>query len=159
MTPNPKTYAKLPIDEFVEKYFVPHEIATQLFEIGFDERCIAWTTYEDKDVTLINRPKRGKDLNLPTTVVSVPTFEQAFEWLRSKKLFIIIEPNADYSDDVNYDVTHDKIDFTVTNYLWTVYPHLFTENDGFDYFESKDYITAQCDAIKHCVQRIKSLKP
>jgi len=156
--PNPKTYSKLPIDEFLENYFVPNEIALLLFEIGFDERCIAWTTYEDKDVTLINRPKRGKDLNLPTTVVMVPTYDQALEFFRTKKLFIVIEPNADYEDDINWRATHDTIDFKITNYSWSVYPNFFTENNGYEYFEAATYKDAQVAAMRFCINHLKLVK-
>jgi hypothetical protein len=148
-----------PTEKFVEKHFVTYEIAKAFQELGFDEHCIAWTTDLYKDIILINRAKKGVEINLPTSPISVPIFEQAFEWLRSKGIFIVLEPESEYEitggQFSNWDTKHNNIDHKIVGCYWSIYPHFFTENDGFDYKEANSYEQARLDAIFKAIELLK----
>lgn len=68
------------------------------------------------------------------------------------------DTEVDYADHVNANLTHDQIEFKLTGYGWTVYPHLFTENNGHRYFSAPDYKTAQLASIKFCIEILKRKK-
>lgn len=145
-----------PTDTFIEKQFVTYEIAKAFQEIGFDEHCSAWTTDLYKDIILINRAKKGKEINLPTSPISVPLWQQAIEWLQRKGIHIVMEPEAEYDLGVNFNITHDKIEHKIVGYSWSIYPHFFNENDGFDYKSSPSYEQARLDAILKSIELLKN---
>ena len=95
-------------------WLVPIEIAKKLKEIGFDEYCIFYTRVPRKDeisgyvisvchdaYDRIIPGIRNKDhIDTDTTFgVSLPTFEQVFEWFREKGLVGTIEYEDFILDD------------------------------------------------------------
>ena len=84
-------------------WLVPIEIAKELKEIGFEEEChFFWNFYEDvnKMCCYADISEEDDDFLLPNTYnynnknstgyyvyLSLPTWEQVFEWFREKGLF------------------------------------------------------------------------
>ena len=67
-------------------WLVPLEIAKKLKELGFDIECAFFyddilkeISFDEEDVSLINWNKKSF-----TKCVSLPTWEQVFEWFREK---------------------------------------------------------------------------
>jgi hypothetical protein len=58
----------------MEKEFVPYELAVKLKELGFDEPCFG---YRDGGGNIMIK-------KTPHSVISAPTFSQAFRWFREK---------------------------------------------------------------------------
>ena len=93
-------------------WLVPLEIAKKIKEIGFDEYCIFYTRVPQKDdisgyiISVCHDPydriipgMRNRDhIDTNTTFgVSLPTFEQVFEWFREKGFQSHIEYTLDNS--------------------------------------------------------------
>lgn len=145
-----------PTDIWIEKNLLTYELAKGLQSVGYDEPCIAFATDEYKDVILTNRSKLAKDINLPTSPVNVPTYQEAFEWLEKKKISCVFEPSVDYDDrKLNYDETHENVEYKFDGYTWSIYPYHFTENDGYSWFFAQDRITAYRNAIEKSIEYLK----
>jgi len=149
-----------PTDVYVKKHFVPYEIAKALQEIGFDEASVAWTTETYKDIILGYRAKKAAEIKVPTLPIVVPTYQETIEWFFEKhNLHLLFDIQADYDDNISADVTHDKIQTTVTGYVWTMYPNFFTENDGYTWFDvekSLSFYEARANAILKAIEIVKS---
>ena len=99
-------------------WLVPIEIAKELKEIGFEEEChFFWNFYEDvnKMCCYADISEEDDDFLLPNTYnynnknstgyyvyLSLPTWEQVFEWFREKGLFHSICIVDDLLEDVKY---------------------------------------------------------
>ena len=85
-------------------WLVPLEIAKELKEIGFDLECAFFyddifkeIAFDEEDVSLINwNNKTFKKC------ISLPTWEQVFEWFREKGMFHSICFVNDLLKDVKY---------------------------------------------------------
>lgn len=64
----------------MEKEFVPYEQALALKELGFDEPCLSFYTYEGKFSNELSF-NEYKNTALKT---SAPLYQQAFRWFREK---------------------------------------------------------------------------
>lgn len=86
----------------MRKVLVPLEIAIELKKIGFDEPCFVsyyldlWMSLKYKiqddcfkvlDIETFRNGEEGKDDN----EVAIPTWEQVFEWFRSKSYEVCID--------------------------------------------------------------------
>ena len=73
----------------MNKEFVPYEVANELKQLGFDDKCIHHykKNMEGGHSTIptfeMNTPF-GKNHNSFTSRVSAPTYSQAFRWFRTK---------------------------------------------------------------------------
>jgi len=73
----------------MNKEFVPYEVANELKQLGFDDKCIHHykKNMEGGHSTIptfeMNTPF-GKNHNSFTSRVSAPTYSQAFRWFRNK---------------------------------------------------------------------------
>jgi hypothetical protein len=84
----------------MEKEFIPYEQALDLKELGFDKPCIKEYHLEE----LLNNSTDGEIKNSDlmelygNSVISAPTFSQAFRWFRENdKYDITIPPSGDSS--------------------------------------------------------------
>ena len=78
-------------------WLVPIEIAKELKEIDFNERCLFAFDTQNNDLYLIQREKKDcvwyEDISLlyepvvPTDSFLVPTWEQVFQWFREKDYY------------------------------------------------------------------------
>jgi hypothetical protein len=72
----------------MSKEFVPYELAVKLKELGFDEPCFGYYDNAGKLYYNTNGQPVEKDWVwvdnqiLPTDMILVPTFSQAFRWFR-----------------------------------------------------------------------------
>lgn len=75
----------------VEKEFIPYQESLELKELGFDEPCIAF--YDEikfsNNIKLSLLSQKVNDIlntikNTNGTLISAPTFSQAFRWFREK---------------------------------------------------------------------------
>jgi hypothetical protein len=85
----------------MNKYFVPHEQANKLKELGFNEPCMGYYIPNDlRFICLVDTniiPLEGDtyedldDFVNSETFVLAPLYAQAFEWFRGKGLFGEVE--------------------------------------------------------------------
>ena len=75
----------------MEKEFIPYQEALELKALGFDEECINeyWFTSKElrfsfENIKNIYHTKRSNSDNNDTSLISAPTFSQAFRWFREK---------------------------------------------------------------------------
>ncbi len=87
----------------IEKDFVPDEIAMQMFELGFDEKCVKFK-WNDQDKSkwmgATNRPTSFHTQKLwsendDSYTISIPTFSQCFRWFREKGIENEIHSDSD----------------------------------------------------------------
>lgn len=65
----------------MEKYFVPYEIAIELYKLGFDEECLKyWNSYSDEKRYVL---RKYADI-FASDRMGAPLKAQAFEWFREK---------------------------------------------------------------------------
>ena len=93
-------------------WLVPLEIAKELKEIDFNERCLFAFDTQNNGLYLIQREKKDcvwyEDISLlyepvvPTDSFLIPTWEQVFEWFREKGMFHSICIVSDLLEDVKY---------------------------------------------------------
>lgn len=105
--------------------FIPYTQALELKELGFNEPCWAWYNISDEDVrccysegrspiTNIQEEWNAKIDNRPIENIGLPTFSQAFRWLREKYNILGI---VGYCDDNSgkfmavIDKINDPIDY------------------------------------------------
>lgn len=120
-------------------WLVPLEIAKKIKEIGFDEPCAFYTRIPLKEKTSIDKipyvsndcysklkgVKNSEHINDDITYgLSIPTWEQVFEWFREKGLVGTIE----YEDFILDDKT-------------CYYAYRITDKLGDILFYSPNYIT------------------
>ena len=96
-------------------WLVPIDIARKLKELGFKERCIF--VYDEQQGLTIETSRLHEsviafdellfDENDFDSVVSVPTYEQAFDWFRSKGIVSWIEHDGE-RDEYYIKVTVDR---------------------------------------------------
>ena len=89
-------------------WFVPLDIAQQLKEIGFDKPILFHYYEHDFDIVIETNSYydegeaqgylhfyisafKEENFNRDKKCISLPTWEQVFEWFREKKLFTVIE--------------------------------------------------------------------
>ena len=90
----------------MNKEFVPYELALELKQLGFDDKCIHHykKNMEGGHSTIptfeMNTPF-GKNYNSFTSRVSAPTYSQAFRWFREKG--IISEIHSDFDRMLGYN--------------------------------------------------------
>ena len=103
----------------MEKQFIPYELALELKELGFDEKCIGlWqskynsvpylniNSVENID-TLLSGKIHNEDVNY---IVKSPLWQQAFDWFREKyNLHYIIYKNINIDGYDFCRVTTDGI--------------------------------------------------
>lgn len=87
----------------IEKDFVPNDIAMEMFELGFNEKCIKFK-WNDLDKTkwmgATNRPTSFHTQKLwsendDSYTISIPTFSQCFRWFREEYgLEVMFVPDA-----------------------------------------------------------------
>lgn len=101
-------------------WLVPIEIAKELKEIGFEEEChFFWNFYEDvnKMCCYADISEEDDDFLLPNTYnynnknstgyyvyLSLPTWEQVFEWFREKGFNITLENHEDSTKFMFYNM-------------------------------------------------------
>lgn len=98
-------------------WLVPLEIAKKIKEIGFDEPCAFYTRIPLKEKTSIDKipyvsndcysklkgVKNSEHINDDITYgLSIPTWEQAFEWFRKKDMFHSIHISEDLLHKVKF---------------------------------------------------------
>ena len=138
-----------------EKVFVPYEIAKELKEIGcnFDtgfyyenkEICFDAETYMSHDNAgrsiLIYYELSDIEIPNPSNVVLAPTYEQAFEWFRDKKLIGIVFTNEILNP---------------TDPLYTC--SIDDQNEGGEYYTYGDFQTYEDARLECLTQLIKLVK-
>ncbi|MFW6243161.1 MAG: hypothetical protein ACOC2W_03285 [bacterium] len=100
----------------MKNQFIPYNLSVELKELGFDDQCFAH--YRDSETLVAcNQGIWGvsySELELPTTVVLSPTYQQVFDWFRNKHClhswvipcYVYINPDVKTHYDVIID---DKI--------------------------------------------------
>lgn len=140
-----------------EKFFVPYEIAKELKEIGYifnnyfyydidKEVCFdieVYTGYEYTDgVELLNFELSDIELhNITDNTVLAPTYEQAFEWFRDRKLIGII-------------LTNEILNPTDPLYTCSI----DDQNEGGEYYTYVDFQTYEDARLECLTQLIKLVK-
>ncbi|MFJ1490738.1 hypothetical protein [Capnocytophaga canis] len=80
--------------DILKDIFVPYEIAVQIKEIGFDEKCIAsYTSAKNIIFELYDLTRHAfkedliiDDFNSSDRCISAPSYEQVKKWFREKDL-------------------------------------------------------------------------
>lgn len=65
----------------MEKQFIPYELALELKELGFDEKCFGCYNMDNK--LWCENPVNGIDY-IPEDNILAPLWQQAFDWFREK---------------------------------------------------------------------------
>ena len=119
----------------MKQEFVPYEVALRLKALGFDEPCIG---YRDGGGNLM--------INYtPHSVISAPTYSQAFRWFREKYSLI---GSIDYSNRLKwYYVLRE---FITSDIL----PNLNTSSKG----EFKSYGEAELACLDKLLEIVESKK-
>ena len=84
----------------MEKEFVPYEEALELKELGFDEPCFGFYTYEGKFSNELSF-NEYKNTALKT---SAPLYQQAFRWFRDKHMLKGEVTHADSSGSSKFTI-------------------------------------------------------
>ncbi|GIM60058.1 hypothetical protein CAPN008_01080 [Capnocytophaga canis] len=96
--------------ETLKNIFVSYEIAQKLKEIGFDEPCISYYEKDNPNVRLNEKTQGTIKHNGLLIYVSAPTWEQVFDWFRSKNFYFSIIHSYEESESW-YNVIHIELDF------------------------------------------------
>ena len=139
----------------LERLFVTYPIAKKLKELKFHDGVMAYFK-EDKrkpgefglwpsmDPDFYVKYQYGEQNRVSETLISAPTHQQVFDWLR-KKHNIVIEVSLYYKEDKN-SWTYDIMEYgTQKSYIGGIS----------EYRISKDYNRALNKAIKEALKLIK----
>lgn len=96
----------------MEKEFIPYDIALKLKELGFDKPCIKGFYNKEPVYTVVTSPVDFNNKEQTGELVSAPTFNQAFRWLREKHNLLChvekgVNPNNYYPVVTNISYRHD----------------------------------------------------
>lgn len=89
----------------MNKEFIPYELALELKELGFNEKCAAHFLGED-EIELKWEMHRNLSINT-TNLIQAPTFSQAFRFFREKYNFTYSIGKTNIAV-VHYDLTTEK---------------------------------------------------
>ena len=88
----------------MEKEFTPYEQALELKELGFNEPCFGYFSYEE--LIIEGRYKNSEH----GRSISSPLYQQAFRWFREKHgLVIVIKPISDIKLELGYNLTKNGL--------------------------------------------------
>ena len=113
----------------MNKEFVPYEIALALKELGFDEKCLSYST-SNTDVS-------GRTW---TSVIVAPLYQQAFRWFREKYNFI---------SEINVYSTSDGYSFSFKILCKKYTPYIEANNAWLLYEE------AELECLKKLIEIVK----
>jgi hypothetical protein len=76
----------------MEKEFVPYELALDLKQLGFDEPCFAYYSYDGDYILGIDEVRfdtistydQNSNLSEDSNACTAPLYQQAFRWFREK---------------------------------------------------------------------------
>jgi len=76
----------------MEKEFVPYELSLELKQLGFDEPCFAYYSYDGDYILGIDEVRfdtistydQNSNLSKDSNACSAPLYQQAFRWFREK---------------------------------------------------------------------------
>jgi hypothetical protein len=128
----------LPYLCIMEKEFVTYEIASELKNLGFNERCYGCFSHLD------NRELRTSRVytNGVSENIAAPTFSQVFRWFEEKYSYFV---------DIKTDTTPNEIlgfDYTIKSWK---FPPMY-----FDFF--KDKREGNIEVIKKMIEMVKKEK-
>ena len=120
--------------------FIPYTQALELKQLGFNEPCWAWYNIPDEDVrycysegrspiTNIQEEWDAKIDNRPIENIGLPTFSQAFKFIREKyNLIGLVEGGYDNGKNI------------FTYVIWEGFKDIITD----DYFETPEEAELEC---------------
>ena len=138
----------------MESFFCPYELALELKELGFDEKCIGlWqskynsvpylniNSVENID-TLLSGKIHNEDVNY---IVKSPLWQQAFDWfMNNYKLF----PKIDQYYGERFYVNIEDMNF----------PSLYSSDKLRDLGEYSSYEEARLECLKKLIEIVKNDK-
>jgi len=105
----------------MEKEFIPYEQALALKELGFDEPCFAFYSYEKQLIIARGDVLQSSIENAPTA----PLYQQAFRWFREKYNL------KGHIEAIEY------FDETPDTYHWSILNECNSGNDQLTYEEAE----------------------
>lgn len=137
----------------MSKQYVTLETASNMRGLGFNEWCETCFTIYDEDFVYDSDPehpeshKKGevgyykftnRNLNNGSTCTSLPTFDEAFEWFRSRGVHVCTEPVYNPIEDTfgykSYIITKDGRHDIVTE------PMEYNDCLDFTLYKATDYV-------------------
>jgi len=137
----------------MEKEFVPYEQALELKELGFDEPCIAcWSNRKSKNYYLyfggIEYVEDEGYVNpMKGTIISAPTFSQAFRWFREKH-GISVSISINWEEGIGKDSSYGK-------YACSLQHKSYDESIGEFIGVFKRYEEAELECLKELIEMVK----
>ena len=129
--------------------FIPYTQALELKQLGFNEPCWAWYNIPDEDVrycysegrspiTNIQEEWDAKIDNRPIENIGLPTFSQAFKFIREKyNLIGLVEGGYDNGKNI------------FTYVIWEGFKDIITD----DYFETPE--EAELNCLNELIKMVK----
>jgi hypothetical protein len=120
--------------------FIPYTQALELKQLGFNEPCWAWYNIPDEDVRYCYSEGRSPITNIqeewdakidgkPVENIGLPTFSQAFKFIREKyNLIGLVEGGYDNGKNI------------FTYVIWEGFKDIITD----DYFETPEEAELEC---------------
>ena len=116
----------------MEKYFLPHDLALELKELGFNESCLGKFYYNQLEIggNWCNNDFKED----PDVFISAPLYQQAFRWFREKYFIVsyIVPHNGKYT----YNIISNSIK---------------SERNGFETYEE-----AELECLKKLIEIVKT---
>jgi len=133
--------------------FIPYTQALELKQLGFNEPCWAWYNIPDEDVRYCYSEGRSPITNIqeewdakidgkPVENIGLPTFSQAFKFIREKyNLIGLVEGGYDNGKNI------------FTYVIWEGFKDIITD----DYFETPEEAELNClnELIKMLKENVK----
>ena len=129
--------------------FIPYTQALELKQLGFNEPCWAWYNIPDEDVRYCYSEGRSPITNIqeewdakidgkPVENVGLPTFSQAFKFIREKyNLIGLVEGGYDNGKNI------------FTYVIWEGFKDIITD----DYFETPE--EAELNCLNELIKMVK----
>ena len=83
-------------------WLIPLKLAKELKEIGFRNNSCFYYSFEDSALFVFSKPENYNKKDNKGKYVTIPTWEQVFEWFREKGLFHSIHISEDLLHRVKF---------------------------------------------------------
>ena len=142
-----------------EDLFVCYSDAIALTELGFNQICLAFYGGEGEDKLFFNLVRDGSGDFSPIIVserlkwIGVPTYQQAFDWLREKYRIRAIFFDLGADTDFIYDLRAPNKEECDTEYPYKFYPAKEADRR---FFKSEQ--ESRLDALQKLIELCKKQK-
>ena len=146
----------------MEKQFIPYELALELKELGFDEKCFKsyrqqikheWYDIRSSENITFNKDEKiilsnGKIYSDEKYLCDAPLWQQAFDWFRKEKGF----------DSWVVPIHYIENGKSFKKYTYIIEPVIFDETFSIDGTESENYEEARIECLKKLIELRKNVK-